>query len=613
MNSRTANAALKAYDTLAAQPVTADGLNPMERDAIVISAIVNELGETLVLSRFGDVQWDLRPFFDQANVARSSKFINWDMSLPRALIDDSKAITYAWFKRGLPKSRPPIARGITTFAVVSVMPFLRWLASVGVSNFSEVRPIHISNYIYLCKEELKLRPLPMYGRLRVIDFLWIFSADTLHPISSYPWGDSSLWRICGIGEVKGVESVNRGVGRTDIIPPAEQSKIFNYCEKIVHEMKTELAMNGIAYHPSDHRIIIRCRNAVLYIVSITSGMRNDEAIGIEVGAWRREVRDGVLFCWVSTIEHKTGKGKVEYLVPELTLNALELFAKYSVPLRKELEVEIRKLVKNTTPCDPSEHLLRLHKARKDSNKLFLGRNSEGGNRKDKRVGALSDQGSNAAFDRLAKASGSEWPLRTHQCRRTYARCFVESRMGRTSLIYLKWQFKHSSMSMSQLYASNPQQDLALFDEILQQMTEFKIDLIESWLDDQPLAGGAGEKIVELRAIPIKSRAALLAQTAPQANIRATGHGWCLATERGCGGAGLYEATRCPGCKHSVIDEFFAGTWQDIYLQQEELIKIEDAGPAVKQRAERDLQVAFDVLTSLGLSPLNDASDEALNG
>jgi hypothetical protein len=100
--------------------------------------------------------------------------------------------------------------------------------------------------------------------------------------------------------------------------------------------------------------------------------------------------------------------------------------------------------------------------------------------------------------------------------------------GRTSLIYLKWQFKHSSMSMTQLYASNPQQDLTLFDEIFQQMTEFKIDLIESWLDDQPLAGGAGEKIVELRAIPIKNRAALLAQTAPHANIRATGHGWCIA-------------------------------------------------------------------------------------
>tara|TARA_Y100000766_G_scaffold254124_1_gene239382 strand:+ start:154 stop:348 length:195 start_codon:yes stop_codon:yes gene_type:complete len=60
----------------------------------------------------------------------------------------------------------------------------------------------------------------------------------------------------------------------------------------------------------------------------------------------------------------------------------------------------------------------------------------------------------------------------------------------------------------------------------------------------------------------------------------------------------------------VIDESFAGTWQDIYSQQQELVKIIDAGPAVRQRAERDLQVARGVLTSLGLSPVNEEMDEA---
>ncbi|ENB9681666.1 site-specific integrase, partial [Pseudomonas aeruginosa] len=39
--------------------------------------------------------------------------------------------------------------------------------------------------------------------------------------------------------------------------------------------------------------MINCRDAVLYIASITSGMRNEEVIGIEVGAWRKEVVDGV--------------------------------------------------------------------------------------------------------------------------------------------------------------------------------------------------------------------------------------------------------------------------------------------------------------------------------
>tara|TARA_Y100000780_G_C13693695_1_gene420559 strand:+ start:2941 stop:4785 length:1845 start_codon:yes stop_codon:yes gene_type:complete len=610
MKVRSSNAALKAYDVLIAQPVTANSLTPDERDAIVVSAIIGENGEPIVLSRFGDAKWDLRPFFDQANVSESYKVINWDTSLPPALISDCKAVAYAWFKRGLPHSKPPIARGITTFVAASVTPFIRWLSVLGISNFSEVRALHISNYIHYCKEGLKLRPLPLYGRLRVIDFLWVFSGDTVFPLQRYPWGEASLWRICGIGKIKGVDSVGKNVGRTDIIPPEEQSRIFNYCENVIKEARAELAVSGIGYHPSDDRLSTRIRNAVLYIVSITSGMRNDEAIGIEVGAWRREYNNGVLFCWVSTIEHKTGKGLVEYLVPELTLDALDLLARYSVTIRKQLEQEITALTRIRHPSNPAEHFLRLEKARKDSQKLFLGRHAKRGKLKQRHVEALSGGGSNLAFDSIAKAAGSDWPLRTHQCRRTYARCFVESRMGRTSLIWLKWQFKHSSMSMTQLYASNPQQDSTLFDEILQQMTEFKVDLIESWLDDQPLAGGAGEKITELRAIPIRDRSALLAQTAPHANIRGTGHGWCIAIERGCGGAGLYEATRCPGCKNSVIDESFAGTWQDIYSQQQELVKIIDAGPAVRQRAERDLQVARGVLTSLGLSPVNEEMDEA---
>ncbi len=110
-------------------------------------------------------------------------------------------------------------------------------------------------------------------------------------------------------------------------------------------MKDELAVSGIGYHPSDEQMSIRCRDAVLYIVSITSGMRNDEAIGIEVGAWRKELKNGITFYWVATIEHKTGKGLVEYLVPELTFEALNLLARYSAPIRKELEQEIRLLAK----------------------------------------------------------------------------------------------------------------------------------------------------------------------------------------------------------------------------------------------------------------------------
>lgn len=611
--NRNSKAALKAYDVLFAQPVTASGLSKAERDDIIVSAIVNSDDETLVLSRFCDSRWDFRPFFDQSNVSESSKFVNWGDDLPIELIDDCKAVAYAWFKRGIPGSKPPVARGITTLVGASVLHFVRWLSSLGVNRFSEVRPVHISNFIHQCKSE-SLRPLPLYSKLRIIDLLWIFSSETISPLQQFPWGKSSLWRVSGIGEARGAAAASRGTGKTDIIPPHDQSLIFNYCEQVIREAKADLSASGVESFTRRSQKLIRCRDAVLYVASITSGMRNEEVIGIDVGAWRRETIDGIAFCWLTTIEHKTGKGRVEYLVPELTLDALELLSQCMIPMRRGLQAEVNELEQIHPSSRSAEQLLRLEKARKDSMRLFLCLNGSGNKAEGKaHVEALGQGGSTRSFIRIAKAAGSNWALRTHQCRRTYARCFVESRMGRVSLVFLKWQLKHSSMSMTQLYASNPLQDLTLFDEILQQMTEFKIDLIESWLDDQPLAGGAGAKIVELRAIPIKNRAALLAQTAPNANIRATGHGWCIATERGCGGAGLYEATRCPGCKHSVIDETFAGTWQAIYSQQLELMKIEDAGPAVKQRAERDLQVALDVINSLGLSPDDQLLEEAANG
>ena len=81
--------------------------------------------------------------------------------------------------------------------------------------------------------------------------------------------------------------------------------------------------------------------------------------------------------------------------------------------------------------------------------------------------------------------------------------------------------------------------------------------------------------------------------------------------KGVGGAGLYEATRCVGCKNGVIDESFAEIWKGIYAQQTELLTIDDAGPAVRQRAERDVQWARQVMVDLGVLLTPDTSN--LNG
>jgi len=612
-NTNALLAAPKAYDLLAAQPVSARGLSDPERSHIVVSAVADLDGRDHVLSLFGDAIWDFRPYFEQSNVADGQKYIPWPQDCPRELVNDCKAVLYAWFKRGLPGSKSPVAMGVCQAAIASAIPLMRWLVALNIQRFDQVKPIHVANYVHYTKSRLTRNASSVYDSLRILDFLWVFRSDTSYPLASCPWGDGSLWRVSGLAKQAGKHAGRTGTGKTPIIPPDVQARIFNYCEGILAVAPAILSERDSGKLGWRNPALIRIRDAALYVLSITSGMRNEEAIGVETGSWRSEMRDGVEYHWVATTEHKTGKGKVEFMIPALTVNVLELMSRYAKPLQERLGREIEKLECTAKPQDMKGRMLRLAKAKRDAGKLFLCTSRSGQSESTGyHVDALSNGGSKASLRRLAKAAGTDWQLAPHQCRRTYARNIVESRMGRASLVFLKWQFKHSSMSMTQLYASNPMQDASLFDEVLEEMTEFKVDLIESWLGDQPLSGGAGREIKQACAIALKSRTALLAETAAQVHIRATGHGWCLAQEKGCGGAGLYEATRCVGCKNGVIDESFAEIWKGIYEQQTELLAIDDAGPAVKQRAERDVQWARQVMVDLGvLLPTHDTLN--LNG
>lgn len=591
--------AFKAYDLLAAQPVSVKDLPDRVRAGIVISAVTDMNGVNHTLSTFGDAIWDFRPYFEQSNVADGQKYIPWPQDCTYDLVSDCKAVLYAWFKRGLPGSKPPVAMGVCQTAIASAIPLMRWLMSVNVHRFDHMKPIHVANYVHHIKARLVRNAHSAYDSLRILEFLWVFRDETSFPLANCPWGTSSLWRVSGLAKQAG----RNEVGKTPIIPPDVQAQVFNYCEQILANATDILNERDAGRFGLRNPCLVAIRDAALYVLSITSGMRNEEAIGVETSSWRSERRDGVDYHWVATMEHKTGKGKVEFLVPELTVRILELISRYAQPLQEQLVREIEELERQSDPHGLTDRLLQIAKAKRNANKLFLCTSKSGQKESaNYHIDALTNGGAKVAFRRLAKAAGTSWLLSPHQCRRTYARNIVESRMGRASLVFLKWQFKHSSMSMTQLYASNPMQDASLFDEVLAEMADFKVDLIESWLGDQPLSGGAGRAIKRIRAIALESRHALLAETASYVHIRATGHGWCLAQEKGCGGAGLYEATRCVDCKNAVIDESFADVWQGLYQQQRELLVIDDAGPAVRQRAERDVQWARQVMTDLGMLP-----------
>lgn len=573
---------------------------PPDLTYAVVSEAIDDHGYQHVLSRFGDARWDLSPYFEQSNVPESMKTIVWPMDLPPTFINDTKAALFAWFKEGRPGYKEAIARTIF-IAAVSAGPILRWLAKHGVRAFDEIKPLHLSTYRKLCKDE-KLRPRGIKSRFEIVDLAWVFR-DRLHkPAIQYPWGEMPFSFYCGVMGHDVRSSPGLGVGKTPVIPREVQSALFLHCEGIFNQADGLLTQRDAGALGPSTEPMRELRDACLYLLSITSGMRNDEVIGVEVGAGRREHRDGVEYCWVTSIEHKTGKGRVEYMVPPMTLKVVEVLERYSEPLRAVLRQEIQAIeVAISDIKDVAERrnlVKRLFQARNDCQRVFLGVIYG----KYNQIAALSSVASRVALLRLADKAGQDWKLSPHQCRRTYARTFVESRMGRQSLVFLKWQFKHSSISMSQLYAANPAQDPALYEDILAEYFDIKRGLLEDWCSpDHRLSGGAGRKIIEMRASTVPDREQLVANTAMQINIRSTGHGWCIAQDSGCGGAGLYESTRCVDCKNAVIDEEHVDVWRGILDQHREMLELDDVGPVANARIRRDLALAAKVIAEFGVS------------
>lgn len=596
----------RAYELLAAQPTSLVGLSAAERDAIVITAVCDHNGIEHVVSRYGDDRWDFQSVIGAQNTVFNQRTLTWRLDVPRALIEDTKAAMYAWWKQGKPGWKAIKARSMCT-TVRQGAVLLRYLASRGVVTYADIRPIHLADFLQQ-RVQLGRAPKGSYHKFHIIDVVASFASELHHPMSMDPWSGRGVFAFCGIHDAK-----ERAVGKTPVIPPSVQAAVFNHAEKVLAKADQILDQRGAATIRGLQRDLdTQVRDAVLFLLLISTGMRNSEAMGVKNGSWRTEVKNGVTYHWVRTFEHKTGKGLVDFLATPETLAALEIGQRYAAPYQERLRVEIAYLEQELQRSPPvqrlsnsmsrTEALLRLETARETVDCIFLAISRSAGDLPGAltRVAVMTFHGSNAQLATLARSAGVKWQLANHQCRRTFAWNVAQSKLGRRALIFLKWQFKHTSISMTELYASNPLQDESLYDEFYGEIVESKGQIVASWFDEgTPLSGGAGRKIMNTRAVRIESRSSLLRHTSQNVNIRATGHGWCLALQQGCVGDGMYEATRCVDCSSGVIDTSHVEIWRQIHAQNLELLGVKDCGPAVAQRAEREIARSAKVLCDLG--------------
>jgi hypothetical protein len=423
-----------------------------------------------------------------------------------------------------------------------------------------------------------------------------------------------------VARISNRDDVAGKVGRTPVIPRSVQKKLWQHCERTLSNAEAVFRARDRGYFSASSNAVLAIRDAVLYQLQITTGMRNSESTGVTNHCWRVDEQTAsrgmkVLFHWVRTREIKTTGGEqLDYLAPGELLRSMDILQRYAEPLQQRLAEEAKSLeatLSSGVTCDGhldngmtlADGVQRLNRVRAIAQHLLLTISHQASDhlRTGSQVDVMSVDGCNKALARLAQAAGVTWKLANHQCRRTFAWNVANSRLGRMGLVFIKWQFKHASIGWTQLYAANPRQDQALYQEFSSELSAGKVELIEAWHQaDSRLSGGAGQKLMRTRATPVRDMKQLLEATAESVNLRSTGHAWCMSGTDGCHGQGIYDPTLCGTCSQAIIDESQGRRWQMIHLDNLRLAAITDCGPVVKDKAKRAVATSTQVLADLGI-------------
>lgn len=578
----------KAYELLADQPISLVGLSAEARGNVVVSAVLDDEGNTVVLSRVKDLVWEMWPFVTTPNTRESGKRLDWS-GVPDAYREACQNVVYRYWKVGRSGWEAP-GVGQLQRTLQNLRTICRFADKLKLGSLPGLGTLHIANFV-ADQKQAGLAPGTLTGQFLTVELLYLFRTEHSGALQVHPWPESSAVDMAGAAGQKGENA--RKVGLTPLIPVDVAQTLYRYAKGILGRADALLDERDRGERSAfKDPEITRIRNACFYLMGVFTGMRSSELSSIEIGAGRTEVKNGITFHWVASVEHKTKKGHVEYLMPSMGHDILRILERCAKPFQERLAEQITAMERKEGRRTAKE-LKWLAKARSNTRKLFIGTGSSG-------ITSVSNMGWTKILTQFAINAGTGWKLAPHQMRRLYAYTFVRHRLG--DLLFLKEQFKHSTIDMSQLYSSNPLQDAALYDDILTELMAYKAGVVAQWMEkDEPLAGGAAEKIKRLRAHDFENRKEMLNDTSHRVNMRSTGHSWCLAQDEGCGGSGIYAKGTCGDCKNGIIDGRFIPIWQEAYRHHKELRKeAAEMGPGVVKRVERDLAQAAKILKDLGL-------------
>jgi hypothetical protein len=614
---------------IAAQPTNVSDLDYSERDALIVKAIQVD-GHWLVLSRYGDDIWYLDGF--TSNTPDSEKCIDFRRG-PLVFRRVLKELMYRYLRRGREGQKRPTGSTIRGFFKVT-LPFLEYLTVLKIYSFSEITPSVCDAYVKFCKAQtvrgLNAKPLSqsyLHKRLFAVEGLYELSQYSHDPIREHPWADNSSFAMAGL--IGRRREGGRGV-RTPLIPDDVFCILFDNAYRAIENGKNLLDIRDAlmaAVKEKKHRsassllkaktqcltsfgweggveafevAIFRLRTACYIVLASVSGCRNHELTYLQTGAHHRTKDDeGTIFHWMRSRSDKTDAGIHDWMIPNVGVRALRLMERWARPYQIMLAEEITSR-RRSNPLDPE-----IAKAQQHSQTLFIGVDSKRGNR----VRTLCHRRWSHWLTTFARECGVDWNLASHQFRRKFANYVAHSKFG--DLRYLREHFAHWTMDMTLGYAIDEswglRLDFELFDDIQSELADIKFGVVNTWLGNEPLAGGYGQAIQRWKRDPdnlaiFETHEMLVRSIAESTAIRSNGHAWCTADNDGCIGNTL-ERSRCgDNCNNAVIARGHAGIYQRLYDSVKELLACKDIGESGRQRVLRDLTRYRDVLAQLGYDP-----------
>lgn len=603
-------------------------LSTTARNALVITHTMGPDGALHALSRYGDDCWDFRPFFPHAARGQTEKMIEWTKA-PTAWVEALKD-TVGTFMRVKRPGGVALDPSTLPKRFITLNAFAKWCSARGIDAFSKVTPFALAQYIQKLRDDgLFDRSLSSHTAIlrRVYDMrghlLDSFSPATAYELSNQKLG--ALW-----------EPDADLARRTDVLPVPEAAALFacalalvERAEKILdlrdhldqlwdasRETRTRNAWGDDVKKPAVRGFgfsgviefestLADIRTACYIVLAQATGCRVHELGDAKVGCVFEEIVDGKPYYWLKSSTRKIGDGPTRWLAPQVAVVAARVLERQSLPLRRQLAERLTKLelayASAVGEADRATLAMEVTEIKRNVDRLFLSAGPKG------MISSTDTKSHNKQLNAFAKRMKLELalPLHTHRFRRTYAVILVRLNKGvRVDMVALRDHFKHASLLMTEWYTSLSEADKELLDVIDEEMDFFDGGLVEHWLSPStPLAGGFGARIKAYpgrhhKPIVFKSKKEFVEAIQDGLSIRATGHSWCLADGDGCGGQGLFEATRCTDCGHSVIDASHAPVWQGIREQQRELLALDDIGPGGQERARRAAAKAEKVLCEL---------------